>query len=301
MYQYTFDEETIKKINQSTNKNNEILKQFDEINKKYDNFSNKNTSISLERMNYEKPSEHDVNTKAENNLIDYKSNNINSINEKYDTKIENINENIENINKSSENDLEKIKNTYESIKEDEKNDAIKRGLARSSIIVNKLSNLDNGLLKDIKEQQSQTSAKIDGLNEQKSLLEQQKQNALNSFDMTYAVKLQNEIDNINSDIAKREQEVIKYNNQIAEIEAKWERQNEEDFFDRTKELNALADEYGSDIFKVLKQSEKANVASKYFDSLDRTVALAELQNNPVYKEELGTANFNRLVKKYSEQ
>lgn len=296
MYQFSFDENTTKRLQDTTKVGGEIFEKFNQIDKKYNSLNGSETNLNLKEISFEKPTEEDVKQKAENNLFDYKNTNINSINEKYDNKIESIEEQKGKIDNNKQESLIGLENKYAKVKEEAKNDAIKRGLARSSIIVNTLSGLDRGMMQDLKELETKANDKISALNEQKSLLEQQKQNALNSFDITYAVKLQNEIDSINSNILKNEQEAIKYNNEIAKLQAKWEKEQEDGNFDKTSNLVGLIGKYGTAVFDVLKQNEKYAVASEYFAQLNKEDAILELQNNPKYKENLGTSGYNKLVK-----
>lgn len=299
MYQYTFDKETADKIINSTSNSGNLFKKFDEIDQKYNTISNSSAELKLEKMPIKSYTEDEIKTKAENNLFDYKTAGQNSINSGYDSKIKAVEDNVETVKKNAKESKAKVENSYAMVKENAENDAIKRGLARSSIIVNKLADYDQNMLSELEQQRTSTLEKIDSLKEQKSLLEQQKQNALGAFDITYAVKLQNEIESINDDIYKQNQTAQKYNNDIAEIMAKWERDAEDDFYKKSTELAKLADEYGSNLFDVLKQNEKYQLASEYFATLSKEDALAELQNNSSYKQNLGNSKYDKLLKEIS--
>ena len=296
MYQFSFDENTTKRLQDTTQTSGEVFEKFNQIDDKYNSLNNSKTNLDLKEISFEKPTENEIKEKAENNLYDYKDANVNSINEKYDNKINSIEEQREEVRNNKHESIANLEGKYKQIKEDVKNDAIKRGLARSSIIVNTLSELDSGMMKNLQELEIKANDKIATLSEQKNLLEQQKQNALNSFDITYAVKLQNEIDNINSNILKNEQEVIKYNNEIAKLQAKWDKEQEDGNFSKTSNLVELIGKYGTTVFDVLKQNEKYAVASEYLTKLNKDDALYEIQNNPQYKENLGVSGYNKLIK-----
>ena len=191
--------------------------------------------------------------------------------------------------------MDTVEGKYENAKENAKNDAIKRGLARSSIVVNTLSNLDAKKLSSLSELENSKNEKIEALNAQKSTLEQEKQNALNSFNLTYAIKLQDEIDSITSEIEKNRQSVIKYNNEIEQLQAKWEKQRQDDEYDKTTNLAKLVSQYGTSVFDILKRNEKYAIASEYFAGLSKEDAINEITNNSEYKTALGTANYNKLL------
>ena len=295
MYQYTFDEDTTKEIEEKNKKSKTIMQQFEDVDNKYNTLTSSDSNLDLERLEYSKPSDSDIKNKAESSLMDYKNSKISSINDNFDAKTENIDQSIEKIKKSEEKDKEEIYQTYQGLKQDAKDDAVKRGLARSSIIVNTLSNYDNGMVNKLLEKSNEISAKISSYENERNLLEEQKQNALSSFDIEYAVKLQEKIDEINSDILAREEEVTKYNNEISELEAKWKKEQEDDNFDKTTELAKLMGEYGTAVFDVLKQNEKYAIARQYLNSMAKDEALIEFKNNSAYYTNLGKYNYNKLL------
>lgn len=295
MYQYTFDEDTTKEIEEKNKKSKTIMQQFEDVDNKYNTLTSSDGNLNLERLEYSKPSDDEIKNKAESSLFDYKNSKISSINDNFETKTENIDQSIEKIKKSEEKDKEEIYQTYQGLKQDAKDDAVKRGLARSSIIVNTLSNYDNGMVNTLLEKSNEVSAKIANYENERNLLEEQKKNALSSFDIEYAVKLQEKIDEINSDILAREEEITKYNNEISELEAKWKKEQEDDNFDKTTELAKLMGEYGTAVFDVLKQNEKYAIAREYLNSMTKDEALIEFKNNSAYYTNLGKYNYNKLL------
>lgn len=295
MYQYSFDEKTTDKITDSTKKAKDIFDEFAKIDDKYIFGDKYNYDLDLKKIDYVAPTQEEVEEKAKNTLQSYKNQEIKAINDNYDKKNEQINQNVEQTKENSQLAKNEIKDTYSKVKQDASNDAIKRGLARSSIIVNQLSNYDNKMLNELSVLASETNDKLESLSTQKNSLELEKNNALNDFDIEYAVKLQNEIDTINSDIAKAEQTALKYNNEIAEIEAKWAKEQNQTNYDRQADLLQIINKYGSYAIDYAKQNEKYALAKQYFSQMDKDVALEELQNNPAYKRNIGSVNYNKLI------
>lgn len=296
MYQYLFDEDTTNKIKESTSKTKSVLDKFNDIDKKYSTGNKVDSKISLEKISYNAPTQEEVLKKAENSLYDYKTTKQDAINDDYNLQNEQINQSINSIKEDKKEQQAEIESTYSKVKENASNDAIKRGLARSSIIVNKLENYDNKMLNDLAVLSSQTSEKINTLNTQKNTLELEKNNALKSFDIEYAIKLQEKIDSLNEDISKNEQSVIKYNNEIAEIEAKWNKEVEQENNDREMDMANFIAKYGIYEVNAIKQNEKYQVAKEYLSSLDKQSALSELENNSAYKSNLGETLYAKLLK-----
>ncbi len=295
MYQYIFDEDTTNKLKTTTAKTKAIFDQFGAIDNKYNTLAKGENELNLEKMNYSKPTDEEISKKAKDSLQEYKTSGIDSINNEYLEKQEQANKSISNLKEDLKNQTNNIISAYDNVKEEAKEDAIKRGLARSSIIVNTLAKHDQQMLNELSEKAKQINEKIDAYNGDLALLQTQKQNALNAFDIAYAVKLQEKIDGINEEVYKNEQDVIKYNNQIAQIQAEWDKKNNDDNFDKTTSLAELIGKYGSAIFDVLKQNEKLEIAKNYFAQMSKEDAINELKNNSAFINQLGNKNYNKLL------
>lgn len=135
----------------------------------------------------------------------------------------------------------------------------------------------------------EVGAKIDSLTTQKELLSTAQENALNSFDIAYAVKLSDKIAEINKQLNEQEQTVIKYNNEIQEKEAEYKQKQKESALDYVTYI----EKYGTEGIQKAKQDEKYIYAENYFMSLPKQEAIEELKNN-TYISQLGTLNFNKL-------
>ncbi len=296
MYQYIIDDNTTKKVKDTTLKTKSVLDKFNDVDKKYTVGNKIDSKLSLQKIDYKAPSQDEVLSKARNSLNDYKSNSIDSINNKYNLQNSQIDKSINNLKSNEKVQKANIENAYSQVKENASNDAIKRGLARSSIIVNKLSDYDNKMINDLEVLSNETSNKINSLNTQKNTLELEKSNALKSFDIEYAIKLQDKINSINEDIAKNEESAIKYNNQITELETKWNKEVEKENNDREMEMADFIAK--NSIFTVnnIKRNEKYGIAKEYFNQLDKKTAIAELESNSAYKENLGDTLYDQLLR-----
>ena len=276
MYTYKFTDEQSEKIKKQT----DLFDQFKNIDKKY---SFDNSSIALDRMEYTAPSQEEVEESAKSSLQSYLDQGKNDILEEYSSKVSNI-ENLQNTNKENlTSQKENLKNTYAELKQNASEDATSRGLARSSIVVNILDAFDQGMLDEYSKLDQEYTKKFQELEEEKSLLESQKNSALNSFDISYATKLNEKIEEINKEIEEKEKEVLEYNNKIAEKEAEYKLDQQK----QNQELIDFIGKYGSTALNRVKEEEKYNAALSYFYTLDKDEGLAELLNNDQYKVELG--------------
>ena len=295
MYQYTFDDTTTEKLNQTTQNSKTILEQFADVDNKYNSFTTTAQNLDLEKMEYTKPTKEQVESDAKLSLENYKNQTLNTINNNYAEKSENIDNAVKTAKEESEKDKNQIVASYNALKQDAKDDAIKRGLARSSIIVNTLASYDNDMLKGLQSEANELKDTITKYENEKTLLQEQKDTALSAFDIEYAVKLQDKINEINTNIQKKEQEVIEYNNKIAEKLANWQKEQDDAIFDKTMDIADLVAKHGIGAFDVLKQNEKYEIAKAHFAQMEKGDAIGELKYNSAYKSQLGSALYNKLL------
>ena len=287
MYSYTFSKDDTDKVTQKTQDYSNMLDDFKKVDDKY-NLTTDN--ITFEKQTFTKPSDEEIKTSAQNSLENYKQTSLQNIEDDYNQKRSDISNQIDELKNSAQSQKQETKELYSSLKNDASNDALKRGLARSSIVINVLDAFDQNMIDEINKINEEIGTKVESLNNQKSLLNEQRQSALNAFDIAYAVELSTKIDEINAELAEEEQKVIEYNNKIAEKEAEYEAQRNKDTLDRAE----FIEKYGEDAILSLKQNEKYEIALNYLNTLSKEEALNELESNRTFSYELGPTYFNRL-------
>lgn len=287
MYSYTFSKDDTDKVTQKTQDYSNMLDDFKKVDDKY-NLTTDN--VTFEKQTFTKPSDEEIKTSAQNSLENYKQTSLQNIEDDYNQKSSDISNQIDELKNSAQSQKQETKNLYSSLKNDASNDALKRGLARSSIVINVLDAFDQNMIDEINKINEEIGTKVESLNNQKSLLNEQRQSALNAFDIAYAVELSTKIDEINAELAEEEQKVIEYNNKIAEKEAEYEAQRNKDTLDRAE----FIEKYGEDAILSLKQNEKYEIALNYLNTLSKEEALNELDSNRTFSYELGPTYFNRL-------
>ncbi len=287
MYKYSFTNEDTEKITEKTKNYSDLLQNFKKVDEKYNFTPN---DLTLERKTFEGKTDDEVKDEAQRSLKEYKDTGIADIEKSYSDKKTALDENIHDTKTQGESKKQETVDLYSSLKDDAKQDAVKRGLARSSIVINVLDAFNQNMIDEYNKINEEISSKIQNLTTQKTLLDEQKQNALNSFDISYALKLSNKIDEINEKLSEQQQKVIEYNNQIAEKEAEYKSKQT----DKTLTYAKYIQSYGKDGINVLKQDEKFTLAKNYLDDLTKEEALSELENNKVFASELGPSNYTKL-------
>lgn len=297
MYEYKFSDKQSDEIENKTSKLDDLFEKFDNIDSKFA-FKEETTNdskLNLERKEFEHPTDEQISETAQNSLAEYKNSSLNQIENDFQSGMTKVEEDLKNLSETKKTQQDSLKSAYEGVKESASNDAIKRGLARSSIIVNKLAKYDSSLLEEYSKIEQTYNENVTKLNNQKSQLEVQRQNALDGFDIAYALKLSEKIASINTELEEKQNQVIEYNNKMEQLEKEYLQDQQkltddknEAIRDDNQKLLQYYSKYGKNYVDKLKQEEKYSLAVEYLDSLSKQEALDFLQSNSKFKENFPT-------------
>lgn len=258
-------------------------------------------SLNLERQKYSRPSDEEIRKQAEDSLKSYEDKEQKGIENEYAAGNRKLDEESQKLCGDFESQSKKIEQTYENAKESNKNTFIRRGLSRSSIMQENLKNLDESknaaqdtLAKELKQN-------LEKITIERDLLETQKQSALESFNIAYAVKLSEKINKLTESAKQAEDAVAKYNNQLEEKEKKFALSQQEHNIkqdnQKLKDNKFVLDyinEYGRVGLDWLIAKEKLTAAKDSIKGLSKEQALAQIERDG-YRDILGDSVYKSLV------
>lgn len=258
-------------------------------------------SLNLERQKYSRPSDEEIRKQAEDSLKSYEDKEQKGIENEYAAGNRKLDEESQKLGGDFESQSKKIEQTYENAKESNKNTFIRRGLSRSSIMQENLKNLDESknaaqdtLAKELKQN-------LEKITIERDLLETQKQSALESFNIAYAVKLSEKINKLTESAKQAEDAVAKYNNQLEEKEKKFALSQQEHNIkqdnQKVKDNKFVLDyinEYGRVGLDWLIAKEKFTAAKDSIKGLSKEQALAQIERDG-YRDILGDSVYKSLI------
>ena len=258
-------------------------------------------SLNLERQKYSRPSDEEIRKQAEDSLKSYEDKEQKDIENEYAAGNRKLDEESQKLGGDFESQSKKIEQTYENAKESNKNTFIRRGLSRSSIMQENLKNLDESknaaqdtLAKELKQN-------LEKITIERDLLETQKQSALESFNIAYAVKLSEKINKLTESAKQAEDAVTKYNNQLEEKEKKFALSQQEHNIkqdnQKLKDNKFFLDyinEYGRVGLDWLIAKEKLTAAKDSIKGLSKEQALAQIERDG-YRDILGDSVYKSLI------
>ena len=290
-------------------KKNEVLEKIKEIEKKYslEEFEPKEiTSLGLEKKEFDRPTNEEIFKEAEDLLRAEKENELKKIETDFSSKFSKLDNKVLDANVEKEDDIESALKEFNKNLKTTTNNSIKKGVSRSSIFDEAVKAIENDSSNKISNIEEDFSREIKKLQEERNILEQQKDNALRSFDISYAVKLENKINKISNEIEKQQKAVDDFNANVekqekANVEAQ-EKANQEEqkrIEKKNKEILGLQEKLG-DEFESHKNKEKYDVVLEYLLSIPKDVAISELENDKIYEAMLGNyfpAIYSQILKR----
>ncbi len=254
-----------------------LQKKLDELNEKAEKLyaaAAEGGDYGLKRLEYDKTTDDEIYNLAKRGL-----------NEKYTLKSEALAEETEQNKQSLEQKKQQISEQtsaananiagrYEAAKEQAGEDAIKRGIARSSIISEMLKEYDKQKLSAIDDVNAEAREKIAAIDDEIAGLSQKLNSSLKQFDMEKAIELNEKIDALKAARDEKNTETLKYNNEVSETLLKYADALKETVADKYKKQG---DSYKTDMaVAILDYYSKLTPeeALKDFESSDYTKYLS---------------------------
>lgn len=251
-------------------------------------------SLGLQDLEVPEVDEDAIRAQAEEELSSDYADNVTKIkNNGADTE-KKLTEELENTKIGSEEAAKNIENYYDKQKDAVGKNAIDRGLARSSIPLAAKEELESRKKSELDSTGAQYDLEISRLNTEISLNEERMAEALNNYEIKYAVQLRDRIGKLTEAVEKQRQKAIAYNNKNAEKEAAYElkrdeylRKKLEEQAEAEKQQEEYEAKYGYSGEKKENYLKRYTAVKGYLSKLSPKEALSELQNEPSLREYLG--------------
>ena len=282
-------------LNSSSSKN-DLLSQLSKLDEKFKNDPllfdiSLPESLGLTQMEYDALTDEDIQklakSQTDSKLNDEKvklENELNSLTAE-------LNSQKDNLKTQADQIVSKIESNYADRRTEAENDALKRGLARSSIITGKIEQFDANKISDMLNLETEYVTAVGNIDSKIESLESQKNLALENFNITLAAELLTMINSLKDERTKKFNEVLKYNNDILEKESKYQKEKELSLFDiEQRRKNEISNEKLNDYL----YSEKAKIVKTFYESIDPAEALRQIGEDSTLKEHLGTY-YNYIV------
>lgn len=168
---------------------------------------------------YTRPSDEETVKKVEEEISPLYNEKLKALNSESNFTQQNLEEEKDELYKRAEQSLKELKKSYESAKENTSNEALKRGLARSSIILNQLKDLEGDKITATGEILNQRDRDLSSISRKIDELQLKLLNDTNVLNEERAKEINQRIDELLEKYKKEETDVLEYNNKLRQQKA----------------------------------------------------------------------------------
>lgn len=239
---------------------------------------------------YEMPSDEETYKRAESEVSPLYNAKIQSLTSESAMAQQNVEDEKDELYERAEESLKQLNKTYNGSKENASNEALKRGLARSSIILNQLSDLEQARLNATGGVLTQRDKDLSGLTRQIDNLKLKLLNDTNILNEEKVKEINQRVEELLEKYRQEEKDVMEYNNKL--------RLEKAESLAKLKEAGIVVDETDSKEYATM-ISNKTKAFYSYYYSLGKN-ALSELQGDRQYVvDNIGEAGYQNLVRYFS--
>lgn len=260
------------------------------------------SQTELNEIEYTPPTDEYLAVEAENSLANDRADQIQAIRDRSENEVKQNTAVRDAYISDRDGERATLAENYEAAVRAVDNDAIKRGLARSSVAAVGRSELESEYLKrnaDVEKSYGKKIAELDG----EIAAADGKLRALDDFNLSYATRLNQKIAELKAERDQKIERVTSFNNSVREKQAKLDAdklKTESDLFsaaiEQKKKANSADGLSASERDKLFKSVYDS--MDKYLASLDKQEAKLEIRNHTLYRQHLSNYYYTKLYDKY---
>ena len=299
--------ETVDSVSNRAEKDKDIQKMLGELNSFIEKQNRGGTPDRVdlgdtpiyERVETEKLTAEELKALGEESLAGHKSGSEAAIESEIAALEKKLTADKELAQKTAADRTQQVDKAYAAAKKDVDDDVLKRGLARSSIAVNKRAELAGAAAGAADKIGGELANELYRLETEIAGLSQKREKALDDFNIAYAAKLTQTIRDLTAEQEKKTVEAIKYNNTLSEKE----------FADKAAKAEKEANTYAKELDNAKKEREITGAQDKYaalyqkmtglLDGLNGADARKLVMENAIFRDSLNDSYYYKLYDKYA--
>lgn len=246
---------------------------------------------SYERLEYSEPTDEEIRKSAEAELDDFARSEERSIRDRYAQKESDLSAKRDDDQTRFDADSDKLRQAYGEAAEALGNDVLKRGLARSSIAVNKQAEVGKAYAEGMRDLISERNDRLKEIDDELSSLDDQLKNALDDFRISYAAKLTQRMNELKSEREKNKADALKYNNSL-------EKEEYEQRLAREKSASSSSSKKMTEEQKSIAARNVYEKAEELLNSLPFDEAKELFLNDPIFRNTLSDYYYYKLSYKF---
>ena len=293
----------------------DLLKQYLRIDKRYsinpveEPFFDVPASLDLDKMEYTPPTSEEIEAQARENLAASYSEKKLKEELSYQKAVNDAEIKKQQIAAVLEADKQKTDADFEAEKAALKLKLINSGLSRSSVFDNAVLSIDASCQEQKQLLEQQAQSEINAVDAEVLKAEEEKNSAIANIEQVFLLDLEAEKAKLTDDVAKKQEEVLKYNNTVDEKQATYKRTWNSAYIaaqkQHTESATALQDVAVNQGYEIIQNyifDDKTLFTKDYFLNFtpqEAVNALAAARTD--FENQLGVTNYNELVGFFQER
>lgn len=276
---------------------NEVFEDLDKIKNEYSSKDKVEAPNELILSSVEVPNktEEELFELAKNSLSKKYDSDKNNITNSFENKINDIIVEKEKYKIDKEEKDKAIETFYDKAVNETEEQALKRGLARSSIVIEQIAGLNSEKAHELMNTMEELQTKLSNNTKEITRIEQEREEALNNLNIEYAIDLNEQLEKIINDYNKSVQEAINFNNNVEKLKAEYKLDLDKQKLNKQNTITKLEHEYKIDYVTEQIKNAQFEYLKNYFDSLNKDYALDLFLTNKDIKTVLGD-NYSKMYK-----
>lgn len=243
-------------------------------------------SLNLEKMEIPEIDRENIKKEAEKSASEQYQVDKDKLMQNYEVQTKAQSDKINTLQSDSEQNKKSINRVYDDYKVGEENEAIKRGLARSSVALIQLDNIEEARAVALSREAEGLSSEINKIESQIVSLQETLESSLENLDLELAEKVNSQIEKNVKALEQKQQEAIKFNNNVEKLQNEYKLK----VANGDKTVSAiekqLQEKYqGAKDFDM--NNRKMDMALKFFNTMSKADALRAIISSPELATSLG--------------
>ena len=213
------------------------------------------------------------------------------LSDEVETKVKEKESEIEDAKEKSEKKKKEVNEIYDEYKVSVESDAIKRGLARSSVALLSIEGVEASRANELVKLAENLTSSINLLESDITKLQQGLDSSLEQLDLELAENINSKLAKKIEELEKKRNEAIEFNNKVNQMEAEYQMKRLDKVDEAAKLEEELAKKYKG-YAETDKREKKVQLALDYFSTMDKTTALGVIISSPELASVLGDAYYD---------
>lgn len=241
------------------------------------------SSLNLEKVDVPNKTKEEISNQAKSEVSEKYNTSREKSNDSFESKIDEILNSNKTLQTKNKENQDQINSYYDSSKKETENQALRRGLARSSIVIGELASIEGSRANELSKLLSEYQSNLDENEKKIQDYQAQKEKAIEELNIKEALEIEEKITSLTEDYEKQKKEAIEFNNNIEKLEAEYKLKYEKQKQENQQKALEIDKTYKTEYVTEQMKQKQYDILENYLDTLEPSYAMNLLLTNKEFK------------------